>query len=53
MGTTDDFTAMLQFVNDHQIIPIVDEVFPLKDAQKAVDKMENSSQFGKIVLQNL
>jgi NADPH:quinone reductase-like Zn-dependent oxidoreductase len=53
MGTHEDFTAMLQFVNEHQLIPIVDEIFALKDAQKAIDKMGDSSQFGKIVLQNL
>ncbi|WPU94978.1 zinc-binding dehydrogenase [Mucilaginibacter sabulilitoris] len=53
MGTHDDFTAMINFVNQHQIGPIVDEVFCFKDAQKAIDKMADSSQFGKIVLQNL
>jgi zinc-binding alcohol dehydrogenase/oxidoreductase len=50
MGTNDEFKAMLSFVNEHQLIPVVDEVFPLADAEKAVHKMENSSQFGKIVL---
>ncbi|WP_345949946.1 zinc-binding dehydrogenase [Mucilaginibacter sp. PAMB04274] len=50
MGTPDDFTAMLNLVNEHQIVPVVDEVFPLEDAQKAVDKMGSSSQFGKLVL---
>ena len=53
MGTHDDFVAMLNFVNNYQLVPVIDETFPLKDAQKAVDKMANSSQFGKIVLQNL
>jgi NADPH:quinone reductase-like Zn-dependent oxidoreductase len=53
MGTHDDFTAMLGFVNKHKIVPVVDEAFSLKDAQKAVDKMGSSSQFGKIVLLNL
>jgi NADPH:quinone reductase-like Zn-dependent oxidoreductase len=53
MGTVDDFTAMLNFVNKYQIVPEIDEIFPLKDAQKAIDKMGSSAQFGKIVLQNL
>jgi zinc-binding alcohol dehydrogenase/oxidoreductase len=53
MGTKDDFTAMLNFVDKHKIVPVVDETFDLKDAQKAVEKMGNSSQFGKIVLLNL
>lgn len=53
MGTPDDFAAMIDFVNKHGIVPIVDEVYDFKNAQKAVDRMEKSSQFGKIVLQNL
>ena len=50
MGTQEDFKAMLDFVNEHQIVPVIDEVFPLTDAAKAVGKMEHSTQFGKIVL---
>lgn len=50
MGSTDDFKAMLQLVNDHEIVPVVDEVFSLAEAQKAVDKMGKSSQFGKLVI---
>ena len=50
MGSPDDFKGMLDLVNKHQIIPVVDEVFPLAKAQKAIDKMANSSQFGKLVL---
>jgi zinc-binding alcohol dehydrogenase/oxidoreductase len=50
MGNPDDFKAMVDLVNEHQIIPVVDEVFSLADAAKAVQKMESSSQFGKIVL---
>ncbi len=51
MGSPDDFSAMLDFVNEHQIIPVVYEVLPLAEADKAVKKMEHSPQFGKIVLQ--
>jgi len=50
MGSPDDFKAMLALVNEHKIVPVVDEVFPLKDGDAAVKKMEHSSQFGKIVL---
>jgi zinc-binding alcohol dehydrogenase/oxidoreductase len=50
MGSPDDFTAMLNLVNEHKIVPVVDEVFPLGNAQQAVDKMGNSAQFGKVVL---
>ena len=50
MGSPDDFKDMLAFLNKHKIVPVVDEVFPLCDAAKAIGKMENCSQFGKIVL---
>jgi zinc-binding alcohol dehydrogenase/oxidoreductase len=53
MGTHHDFTEMLQFVTKNELIPVVDEVFCLKDAPKAIEKMGKSAQFGKIVLQNL
>jgi NADPH:quinone reductase-like Zn-dependent oxidoreductase len=50
MGSPDDFKGMVDLVNKHKIIPVVDEVFPLANAQKAIDKMANSTQFGKLVL---
>ena len=50
MGSPDDFKGMVDLVNKHKIIPVVDEVFPLANAQKAIDKMADSTQFGKLVL---
>jgi len=50
MGNDTDFTAMLKLVNEHKIVPAIDEVFPLSEADAAVKKMEHSTQFGKIVL---
>jgi len=50
MGSPDDFQGMIDLVNKHKIEPVIDEIFPLENAQRAVDKMENSSQFGKLVL---
>ena len=50
MGSPDDFKGMLDLVNQHQIVPVIDEVFLLDHAQQAIDKMENSTQFGKLVL---
>ncbi|MDB5145548.1 MAG: zinc-binding dehydrogenase [Mucilaginibacter sp.] len=50
MGSPDDFKAMVDFVNKHKIVPVIDEVFSLAQAQKAINKMENSSQFGKLIL---
>lgn len=50
MGNDDEFTEMVQFVNQHQIIPVVDSIYPLNQAQTALEKMATGSQLGKIVL---
>jgi zinc-binding alcohol dehydrogenase/oxidoreductase len=50
MGTRDEFVEMVNLIERHQIIPVVDEVFAMADADQAVKKMAHSSQFGKIVL---
>ncbi len=50
MGSDAEFGEMVSFINEHKIIPVVDEVFSLADAQLALNKMGNGKQFGKIVL---
>jgi len=50
MGSPGDFAAMLDMVGRHKIRPVVDEVFALSDGNKAFEKMNVSSQFGKLVL---
>lgn len=50
MGSDQDFTEMLEFVNFHKIIPKVDSIFPINEFDKAFKKMESGDQFGKIVL---
>ena len=50
MGNDDEFAEMVQFVNHHQIVPVVDSVFPLEQAQTAIQKMATGTQLGKIVL---
>jgi zinc-binding alcohol dehydrogenase/oxidoreductase len=50
MGTSNEFKDMLNFVSEHKLVPVIDEVFSLADTQKAVDKMGNSAQFGKLVI---
>lgn len=51
MGSAHDFAQMLDFVNRHQIRPVIDSVHPLENADTAIRKMGDSSQFGKIVLE--
>jgi len=51
MGNAADFEAMLQFVNQHRIIPVIDRVFGMDAVNEAYARMDQSEQFGKIVLQ--
>ena len=50
MGNDAEFAAMLQFVEQHQLVPVVDSVRPLTDAQQAFDRMNAGQQLGKLVL---
>ncbi|MCC9138189.1 zinc-binding alcohol dehydrogenase family protein [Pontibacter silvestris] len=50
MGTAIDFASMVKFINEKKIKPIVDKVLPLKEAEQAFRHMDESKQFGKIVL---
>jgi NADPH:quinone reductase-like Zn-dependent oxidoreductase len=49
-GTREDFRQMLNFFAVARAKPIVDDVFPLKDAGKAHQRLEAGQQFGKIIL---
>jgi NADPH:quinone reductase-like Zn-dependent oxidoreductase len=51
MGSPLEFAEMLKFVEKHEIAPIVDSTFRLSASQAALQKMERSEQFGKIVLE--
>jgi NADPH:quinone reductase-like Zn-dependent oxidoreductase len=50
MANDTEFKAMLEFVNLHHIVPIVDSVFDLADGAKAFKRLAANTQFGKIVL---
>lgn len=50
MGSPREFRAMLNFVVRHEIVPVVDSVFPLSEGNKAFEKMGKGEQFGRIVL---
>lgn len=50
MGTESEFADMISLVSEQQIVPVLDEVFPLADIKTAMNKMETGAQFGKIVL---
>ena len=50
MGSPADFEAMLKFVGEHGIKPLVDAIYPLEEGNTAIDQMKVSPQFGKYVL---
>ena len=51
MGSPGDFEQMLSFIKTHEIKPVIDEVFDLGQAQKAMNRMNTGgSKFGKVVL---
>lgn len=50
MGSPKDFDSLIKFINEHQLQPIVDSVYSFKDAENGIRMMDNSEQFGKIVL---
>ena len=50
MGSDQDFSNMLAFVDEHQVKPLVDKVFGLEDVVTAFDRMKDGAQFGKIVV---
>ena len=52
MGSPDEFAAMLRFVADHRIEPIIDQTWPLEQAVAAHRRLLAAEQMGKIVLRN-
>jgi zinc-binding alcohol dehydrogenase/oxidoreductase len=50
MGSDMEFGDMVDFVGQHQIVPVVDSVYVMAEAQAAFERMDKGLQFGKIVL---
>ena len=50
MGTPEEFRAMLQFVTEQGIVPVVDSVYALEEALAAHLRMQAGEHSGKIVL---
>lgn len=50
MGSPADWAAMMLFVAQHAVRPVVSDVFPLARAAEAFARMERGEQFGKIVV---
>ncbi len=52
MGSNAEFKAMLDFVGEQKIEPVVDRVLPMDEAVAAHKLLESFGQMGKVVLQN-
>ncbi|CAN5763762.1 zinc-binding dehydrogenase [soil metagenome] len=50
MGSEADFAEMIAYVEQHQLKPIIDHVFPLEEAEAAFRRMDEGEQFGKIII---
>lgn len=51
LGSRAEFRQLLSFMRTSKIRPIIDQLFPLKEAAAAQHRLEEGKQFGKIVLQ--
>lgn len=50
MGTMGELLAVLKFVFNGQLKPVVDKSFPLREARAAHERLEKREQFGKVVM---
>ena len=50
LGNREEFRQVVNFFCNTNMRPIIDQVFPLKDAAAAHERLERGEQFGKIVL---
>jgi zinc-binding alcohol dehydrogenase/oxidoreductase len=48
MGSAEEYKEMLQFIQTHQIKPVLDQMYSLNQFEKAFKRMEEATQFGKI-----
>lgn len=50
MGSPEDFHDMLTLVEQAELRPVIDQVYPLDQASLALQRMARGDQFGKLVL---
>ena len=51
MGTRDEFLSMLDLLESRSVKPVIDSTFKLDNINDAFTRMDESNQFGKIILQ--
>ncbi|MDZ8186119.1 MAG: NAD(P)-dependent alcohol dehydrogenase [Nostoc sp. ChiSLP02] len=50
VGSREMFEAMNQTIQQHQIKPIIDRVFPFNEAREAYNYLKSAAHFGKVVI---
>jgi NADPH:quinone reductase-like Zn-dependent oxidoreductase len=50
MGNPDEFGSMLEYYEEHELKPVINERFPLEEAPAALNHMQEGKGIGKIVL---
>jgi zinc-binding alcohol dehydrogenase/oxidoreductase len=48
LGSGEEYREMLQFIQKHEIRPIIDQMYPLNEFKQAFGRMEEAAQYGKI-----
>lgn len=50
MGSSREFSDMIQFIDQHSIQPLIHKIFKLNEIDDAMHMLKNSTQMGKIVI---
>jgi zinc-binding alcohol dehydrogenase/oxidoreductase len=48
MGSGEEYKEMINFIQEHQIRPVLDNMYSLEEFEQAFNRMENAAQLGKI-----
>lgn len=50
VGHRDAFEAMTRAMSQHQVKPVIDEVFPFEELKEAMEYLRQGKHFGKICI---
>ena len=50
MGTLSALNGIINFIEHGKVVPVVDKIFSMRNIAEAHKYVENSNQFGKVVL---
>ena len=50
MGSSEEYQEMIQFIEEHQLRPVIDKMYPLEQYEQAFNRLEKAEQLGKIGL---